>query len=484
MASIATSPNGHRRILFYDSNKDRKAIHLGKCSDRNAQKVKTRVESILVAKLLGITIDQDDAVWLAGEGKEIRPKLEKVGLVERLVPEPPKAETTLAEFLGSYLERHCPSKKPATRIVWAQVVTSLNKHMPKGIALNAVTAGHAKGYLEKLLAQRKSNKDGTIRKLSSTTIHKRISFARQFFQDAVDWELIGKNPFAKIKTQGTSLKSNVEVPREQVEMILAKCSPVWKGIVALSRFGGLRCPSEVLSITWGDIDWELGRMSVPEPKVEHHEGRGIRSCPLFPELRAILEELFEEATVDGKYPSAESFVINKQAYRDAAMRSGGWANANLRTQLLKIMRKAGVAPWRRLFHSMRASRQTELEREFPLHVVCSWLGNTEAVAKKSYLLVTDADFAKAIQPVHKSVPEQVVEPEHRGTKTTRADAKTTRRETKTTPHGARTVSHENEKTLGIVQKSFVFREIPRVSKWRRGELNPRPAILPTWHLHV
>ena len=110
--------------------------------------------------------------------------------------------------------------------------------------------------------------------------------------------------------------------------------------------------------------------------------------------------------------------------------------------------------------------------------------NGYQVAQQSYLLVTDADFAKAIQPVHKSVPEQVVEPDHRGTKTTRADAKTTRRETKTTPHGARTVSHENEKTLGIVQKSFVFREIPRVSKWRRGELNPRPAILPTWHLHV
>jgi hypothetical protein len=30
------------------------------------------------------------------------------------------------------------------------------------------------------------------------------------------------------------------------------------------------------------IDWEMNRMSIPEPKVEHHEGRGIRSCPIFP----------------------------------------------------------------------------------------------------------------------------------------------------------------------------------------------------------
>ena len=34
-------------------------------------------------------------------------------------------------------------------------------------------------------------------------------------------------------------------------------------------------------------------MSIPEPKVEHHEGRGIRCCPIFPELRTILDEAFE-----------------------------------------------------------------------------------------------------------------------------------------------------------------------------------------------
>ena len=37
----------------------------------------------------------------------------------------------------------------------------------------------------------------------------------------------------------------------------------------------------------------MNRMSISEPKVEHHEGRGIRSCPIFPELRPILDEAFE-----------------------------------------------------------------------------------------------------------------------------------------------------------------------------------------------
>jgi hypothetical protein len=45
---------------------------------------------------------------------------------------------------------------------------------------------------------------------------------------------------------------------------------------------------------------------------------------------------------------------------------------------------------------MRASRQTELQREFPLHVVCSWIGNSPRIAQQSYLLVTEDDFTRAV----------------------------------------------------------------------------------------
>ena len=38
--------------------------------------------------------------------------------------------------------------------------------------------------------------------------------------------------------------------------------------------------------------------------------------------------------------------------------------------------------------------ETELQREFPLQVVCVWLGNSPRTAQQSYLLVTEDDFAK------------------------------------------------------------------------------------------
>ena len=50
--------------------------------------------------------------------------------------------------------------------------------MPEGIRINQITARHAKEFHEKLKA----------RGMATTTIHKRIQFARQFMHDAVDWK--------------------------------------------------------------------------------------------------------------------------------------------------------------------------------------------------------------------------------------------------------------------------------------------------------
>jgi hypothetical protein len=44
---------------------------------------------------------------------------------------------------------------------------------------------------------------------------------------------------------------------------------------------------------------------------------------------------------------------------------------------------------------MRASRETELAKDYPLHVVTAWLGNTPKIAMKHYLMTTDADFERA-----------------------------------------------------------------------------------------
>ena len=75
--------------------------------------------------------------------------------------------------------------------------------------------------------------------------------------------------------------------------------------------------------------------------------------------------------------------------------SGCWRSDSGPAPFLRILRKAKVKPWPKLFQNQRSSRETELLKEFPVHVVCAWLGNTPRVALKHYAQVTDEDFKKA-----------------------------------------------------------------------------------------
>jgi hypothetical protein len=80
-------------------------------------------------------------------------------------------------------------------------------------------------------------------------------------------------------------------------------------------------------------------------------------------------------------------------------------NANLRTNIERIIQKAGLKPWPKLFQNLRSTRETELAETFPIHVVCAWIGTSEAVAKKHYLQVTDEHFAAESQSLQNPVQQ-------------------------------------------------------------------------------
>jgi hypothetical protein len=74
-----------------------------------------------------------------------------------------------------------------------------------------------------------------------------------------------------------------------------------------------------------------------------------------------------------------------------------WAGANLRTTFARIVRRAGVEPWPRLWHSLRASCESNLAQSFPLATVTKWLGNTPSVALRHYVDPTEAAFDRALE---------------------------------------------------------------------------------------
>ncbi|MGI8982267.1 MAG: tyrosine-type recombinase/integrase [Pirellulaceae bacterium] len=367
MASIIQEPNGRKIIQFTDpvDKQRRPKIHLGKVTKRDAEFFKHKIERLLAARTTGDSLDVDTAQWIAGLTDDMAQKLAKIGLIQER-----RCQNTLAlkPFLDDYLARRV-DVKPATKEVWQQVVRNLGEHFGSERDLAGISEGDAEDFKMFLVGE----------KLAPTTVHKRLQFARMFFRAAMKRKLIASNPFAEV-TAAATLRADRQhfITPQDTELLLTVCNPTWRVIVGLCRYGGLRCPSEVLSLRWQDVDWEAERIVVQSPKTEHHPGKGSRTIPLFAELKPILAEASKLADKGAVY-------VVGGTHRASADTPGGWRNCNLRTQFERLVKRAGLKPWPRLFHALRASRETELAHQFPLHVVTAWLGNTPRIALKHYL---------------------------------------------------------------------------------------------------
>ena len=325
---------------------------------------KVKLEDLVGAKSIGHAPSEETAHWLTGLDDETYDKLHRAGLVPR------RGSATLGEFTRKYIDgRH--DIKPSSRTNMNRARSYLLEHFDADTPLRDITEGDAEDFQQYMVKSGRA--DNTIRKA--------VGRIRQFFSAAPRRNLVRSNPF---KILPASVKANHErfffATREMTDRILKHCpDEQWRLLILLARYGGLRCPSEILALQWSDVNWEHNRLRVPSPKTEHHEGGGSRTIPLFPELRSALLDAFDEAE------EGTDHIITR--YRDS--------NTNLRTQFQRIIRKAGYEPWPKLFQNLRSTRETELAESYPLHVVTAWIGNSELVAAKHFLQLTDDHFTRA-----------------------------------------------------------------------------------------
>ncbi len=383
MASISTCPNGNRRILFINAAGERKQFRIGKMPLKAATSIRIKVEHLVSASISGHALDDETARWVASLDAKLRDKLAAVGLIA------PLEKATLQAFLDGYIAKRT-DVKGSTAIVYGHTRRTLIDFFGPDKPLREITPGDADDWR---LSLKSAKSEGEP--LSDNTIRRRSGIAKQFFHAAIRKGLIPSNPFADLKAVvHANRERDYFLSRADAAKIIEACPDAqWRLIFALSRYAGLRCPSEHVSLRWSDVDWERGRMLVRSPKTAHHEGGESRLVPLFPELLPFLEECFNQFEREHHRPPAGTENVITR-YRDATQ--------NLRTTFEKIIRRAGLKPWPKLFHNLRATRQTELEENFPSHVVCAWLGNSPRVARVHYLQVTDEHFERAIAADEKS----------------------------------------------------------------------------------
>ncbi len=383
MATILNRGDGRRAIQFEDLSGNRRTLGLGKCPVKAAEAIKVKLEAVLACRIAQESFDSETARWIAALADSLHDRLAEFGLIEPR-GKAKAASQTVAQFVADFITGRVDVKRGTVTNYRQAEAKLVEFYGTKKLA--AVTPLDADKFRSWLKGDKATNCGMGLAENSARSI---VKNAKLIFGAAVKGKLIVENPFAGHSTAIIERPDRLQfVDQDTIRRVLAACpNAEWRAVVSLCRFGGLRCPSEVLTLRWNDIDFERGRMRVRSPKLEGQQGE-FRQMPLFPEVRTALEELMIE-------PDGAEFVISNQ-------RQG--TNSNLRTTLEKIIAKAKVEPWKKPFQNLRASRETELAHLYPVHVVTKWMGNSPKVAMAHYLQVRDTDFDKASETNSAVVP--------------------------------------------------------------------------------
>ena len=386
MAAISTRKDGTIRIRFTMHNKIRE-LYLGKVSRRSANEFRMKLEPLIDSIRLVTNPTASTLNWAESLDDATKTKLAKAGLIQLAesmhVP-------TLDEFVEDWIESHRGTNlKESTITVYGRCKRLLLKYFDKSRPIDSITKGDATEWQSKLQQAR----------LAENTVRKMASVAKQMFRHAIDKEFISTNPFASLKS---SVRANDDrshfVTVEEIQKALDSAPDAeWRLIIALARFAGLRTPSEIYSLKWGDVGLDLDkpRMTITSPKTAHHKNGASRVCPVFPVLVPYFEDAFQAAANGMASIAPDRHVVETHRF----------VSRNLSTEFKRILKRAGVTPWPKLFINLRSTCQTELENKFPTHVVCKWLGNSPQVAQKHYLKVTDDHFEQASRLTPQLTPD-------------------------------------------------------------------------------
>jgi len=404
MAQV-TNDNGRMRVLVKVDGK-RRSVPVGHIGEDAARAIAKRLQHLaIMAKNCTPQLVHDDVTkWLSDLTKkntELYDRIAEIGLaskrpeVEAGEAEAAKPKTyTVEDLTRDVLAAHAHAK-PTTLRNYRQYAERLKGYFGAGRDVATIKNIDAAGFIAHLRAEGKKIGKGEEKKvgLGKATVARSIKAYRMFFRYAVDWEKITRNPFvgSGIKAGDSSNRKRMRyIPLDLFNKVLACCNdPEFRAVLTLSRIGGLRCPSEVLALKWADVVWPdaergiVGKLIVNASKTEHTESGGVRELPLFPELAEALQALLGAVTLAG---TQGEYIISDRKQTSI------W-----RKRLTNLIRKAGLTPWPKVWQNMRASRESELYRQFPLDTVCKWTGHTPEVAAKYYLMDSSADenFKKA-----------------------------------------------------------------------------------------
>lgn len=385
MASLSFDEKNKRyRIRFQAPDESIRCISISqrpnekrKGLDKRANSMLNHIDELIEYRASGQALTPAQLKWLDGLKPAQRKTLLNAGLVGIADTIATAGANTLADYLTQWFGHRADSKR-STILAWRNVERNLVGYFGADKSLGSITQDDAENF-ERWLS---SNQ-----KLSPATTRKRIQISKQILESARKARLIPENPFAEMKTGAINNKSRqhfVSIPN--ILRVLDACSSTeWRLAVVLARFGALRVPSEIRNLKWEDINWEHRCFRVYSPKLHHHEDKAERIVPLFPEIERELTDLQEVSGMTSVYVLPNIRLTT-----------------NVHPTMTRIVERAGLKPWPRLWQNLRASRATELEAQFGGSKAATICGHAEKVAQDHYWMTTAEDITAmaSVDSVH------------------------------------------------------------------------------------
>jgi integrase len=220
------------------------------------------------------------------------------------------------------------------------------------------------------------------KKYSKATINRSVTMFRMIFRFAVDVGILSLNPFNKVKGGSTTNPyRQYHVSYDEIKKAIAVCGEKieFAGVLAFSRYAGLRIPSEIRDLKFSDFRFnenKFGKEGIFRVPVTGKTG--TRAVPFFSELQPHFLALY-----NSRQPNQE-FVFVK--YRNCK---------NVGTLIKRIMKKHNLYVWEKFFNNQRASCITDKVRQgWSRSLLDAVFGNSESVRAGHYIQpLPDPEYA-------------------------------------------------------------------------------------------
>ena len=337
---------------------------------------KKKLKGLVLAKRLG-DIPTQDMNWIADQDDAMKMRLAKLGVIDSEELMPKKALCPTIQAMCNVivdLKTNAGSKRKMI-----DVRNKLVAFFGVEKRLDEVTALDAQRFCFYL-----TDKEHGCGLEPHSTARRHNGYCVEIWQAAIRDKILEDNPFVQ-KAIKTNVKTNKDrhfyiTPDISRRMYAVINNDEYKLRFVLMRYAGLRSPSEINALKWSDIDFEKSEMTVRSPKTQHHDDRGIRRLPIFPEVRDELNKAWDKLA----FGSDEEYVVPRIS------------NHTLRKHVLRWIGTIGVDVWPQLLINFRRSARTEKANEYAAHILNAWFGHSEEVSQ-DYLMDMEDNRIRAAE---------------------------------------------------------------------------------------